>query len=130
MSLKTVCKIQTLIHTRERRRARITIDFYSNRGPFERGAGNESPESIFHTDNDRTFFLVEFPLHPVFTEALKHELPSYLEKVQSQLPALQPLMQMDPGSPGQMIGIYGSRYTAYGLDKPYTSNLIPYTVIL
>ena len=22
----------------------------------------------FHTDNDRTFFLVEFPVHPVFVE--------------------------------------------------------------
>jgi predicted HTH transcriptional regulator len=32
---------------------------------------NESPEPIFHTDDDRTFFLVEFPMHPVFAEALK-----------------------------------------------------------
>ncbi len=32
---------------------------------------NGSPEPIFHTDNDRTFFLVEFPVHPVFAEALK-----------------------------------------------------------
>ena len=31
---------------------------------------NGSPEPIFHTDLDRTFFLVEFPIHPVFAEAL------------------------------------------------------------
>ena len=34
---------------------------------------NGSPEPIFHTDNDRTFFLVEFPVHPVFAEALKQK---------------------------------------------------------
>ena len=32
---------------------------------------NRSPKPIFHTDDDRTFFLVEFPVHPVFAEALK-----------------------------------------------------------
>jgi ATP-dependent DNA helicase RecG len=32
---------------------------------------NESPDPIFHTDKDRTFFLVEFPIHPVFAEASK-----------------------------------------------------------
>ena len=32
---------------------------------------NGSLELIFHTNNDRTFFLVEFPIHPVFAEALK-----------------------------------------------------------
>jgi ATP-dependent DNA helicase RecG len=32
---------------------------------------NGSPAPIFHTDGDRTFFLVEFPVHPVFAEALK-----------------------------------------------------------
>ena len=32
---------------------------------------NGSPEPIFHTDDDRTFFLVEFPVHPVFAEAFK-----------------------------------------------------------
>jgi ATP-dependent DNA helicase RecG len=32
---------------------------------------NGSPRPIFHTDNDRSFFLAEFPIHPVFTEALK-----------------------------------------------------------
>jgi hypothetical protein len=26
---------------------------------------------VFHTDDDRTFFLVEFPVHPVFAEAFK-----------------------------------------------------------
>jgi ATP-dependent DNA helicase RecG len=34
---------------------------------------NGSPEPIFHTDNDRTFFLVEFPVHPVFAEVLKQK---------------------------------------------------------
>ena len=34
---------------------------------------NRSPEPIFHTDNDRTFFLVEFPVHPVFAESLKQK---------------------------------------------------------
>ena len=34
---------------------------------------NGSPEPIFHTDNDRTFFLVEFPVHPVFAESLKQK---------------------------------------------------------
>ncbi len=34
---------------------------------------NKSPEPIFHTDSDRTFFLVEFPVHPVFSEALKQK---------------------------------------------------------
>jgi ATP-dependent DNA helicase RecG len=33
---------------------------------------NRSPKPIFHTDDDRTFFLVEFPVHPVFAEALKN----------------------------------------------------------
>ena len=32
---------------------------------------NGSPEPIFHTDPDRTFFLVELPIHPVFAEALE-----------------------------------------------------------
>ena len=32
---------------------------------------NESPEPVFHTDDDRTFFLVEFPIHAAFTEILK-----------------------------------------------------------
>ena len=32
---------------------------------------NRSPEPIFHTDEDRTFLLVEFPIHPAFAEALK-----------------------------------------------------------
>ncbi|MCF8130750.1 MAG: putative DNA binding domain-containing protein [Deltaproteobacteria bacterium] len=32
---------------------------------------NGSPAPIFHTDDDRTFFLVEFPIHPVFSDALK-----------------------------------------------------------
>lgn len=32
---------------------------------------NRSPEPIFHTDEDRTFLLVEFPIHPVFAGALK-----------------------------------------------------------
>ena len=32
---------------------------------------NGSPEPIFHTDDNRSFFLVEFPVHPVFAEALK-----------------------------------------------------------
>jgi ATP-dependent DNA helicase RecG len=34
---------------------------------------NGSPEPIFHTDGDRTFFLVEFPVHPVFAEAIKQK---------------------------------------------------------
>ena len=34
---------------------------------------NGSPEPIFYTDNDRTFFLVEFPVHPVFAESLKQK---------------------------------------------------------
>ena len=33
---------------------------------------NGSPEPIFHTDNDRTFFLAEFPVHPVFAEEKRH----------------------------------------------------------
>lgn len=32
---------------------------------------NGSPEPIFHTDNDRIFFLIKFPIHPVFAEAPK-----------------------------------------------------------
>jgi ATP-dependent DNA helicase RecG len=32
---------------------------------------NGSPEPIYHTVEDRTFFLVEFPVHPVFAETLK-----------------------------------------------------------
>jgi hypothetical protein len=28
-------------------------------------------ESVFQADGDQTFFLVEFPIHPVFAEALK-----------------------------------------------------------
>ncbi len=31
---------------------------------------NGSPKPIFHTDDDRTFFLVEFPIHPIFAEVL------------------------------------------------------------
>lgn len=34
---------------------------------------NGSPEPIFHTDEDRTFFLVELPVHPLFAEAMKKE---------------------------------------------------------
>ena len=32
---------------------------------------NGSPEPIFHTDDNRSFFLVEFPVQPVYAEALK-----------------------------------------------------------
>jgi ATP-dependent DNA helicase RecG len=32
---------------------------------------NGSPEPVFHSDRDRSFFLVEFPIHPVFAEELK-----------------------------------------------------------
>jgi len=34
---------------------------------------NGSPDPIFHTDNDRTFFMTEFPIHPVFKEAIKQK---------------------------------------------------------
>ena len=34
---------------------------------------NGSPEPLFHTDKDRSFFLVEFPIHPVFMEDLKQK---------------------------------------------------------
>ena len=34
---------------------------------------NGSPKPIFHTNNDRTVFLVEFPVHPVFAESLKQK---------------------------------------------------------
>ncbi len=34
---------------------------------------NRSPEPVFHTNDDRTFYLVEFPVHPVFAEALKQK---------------------------------------------------------
>jgi ATP-dependent DNA helicase RecG len=34
---------------------------------------NGSPEPIFRTDNDRTFFPVEFSVHPVFAETMKKE---------------------------------------------------------
>ena len=29
---------------------------------------NGSPAPVFHTDDDRTYFLVELPVHPVFAE--------------------------------------------------------------
>jgi ATP-dependent DNA helicase RecG len=32
---------------------------------------NGSPEPKFHTDKDRTFFLIEFPVHPAFAESTK-----------------------------------------------------------
>jgi ATP-dependent DNA helicase RecG len=32
---------------------------------------NKSPKPIFHTDEDRTFFMVEFPIHPGFAKNLK-----------------------------------------------------------
>lgn len=34
---------------------------------------NGSPEEIFHTDDDQTFFIVEFPVHPIFGETMKKE---------------------------------------------------------
>jgi ATP-dependent DNA helicase RecG len=40
---------------------------------------NGSPEPIFRTDDDRIFFLVEFPIHPVFAEALKTTLEVTME---------------------------------------------------
>ncbi|MFC1532263.1 Fic family protein [Thermodesulfobacteriota bacterium] len=33
---------------------------------------NGSPEPIFHTDKDRTFFMTEFLIHPVFAEENRH----------------------------------------------------------
>jgi ATP-dependent DNA helicase RecG len=30
-----------------------------------------SPEHIFHTENDRSLLLVEFPVHPVFAKSVK-----------------------------------------------------------
>jgi len=36
---------------------------------------NGSPEPVFHTDDDRTFFLVEFPVHPVFEEVTPEVTP-------------------------------------------------------
>jgi len=35
---------------------------------------NGSPAPVFHTDDDRTYFLVELSIHPFFAEALKQEL--------------------------------------------------------
>jgi len=32
---------------------------------------NGSPVPLFHTDDDRTFFLVEFPIHPAFADGLE-----------------------------------------------------------
>ena len=34
---------------------------------------NGSPAPIFHTDDDRTYFLVELFIHPIFAKALKQE---------------------------------------------------------
>jgi ATP-dependent DNA helicase RecG len=34
---------------------------------------NGSPKPIFHTDDDRTFFIAEFPVHLVFTKVIKKE---------------------------------------------------------
>ena len=31
---------------------------------------NESPDPIFHTDDDRTFFMVEFPVHHTFVDSM------------------------------------------------------------
>ena len=31
---------------------------------------NGSPMPVFHTDEDRTYFVVEFPIHPVFAEVM------------------------------------------------------------
>ena len=55
---------------------------------------NGSPEPTFHTDNDRTFFLVEFPVHPVFAEAMKKKAvteitPQVTPQVIELLKALQ-----------------------------------------
>jgi len=80
-----------LTHVGRKRRFRFLSRRYRNRRVGEflkelemtegRGTGipkmlreikkNASPDPIFHTDDDRTFFLVEFPVHPVFAEALK-----------------------------------------------------------
>ena len=35
---------------------------------------NGSPAPVFHTDDERTYFLVELSIHPFFAEALKQEL--------------------------------------------------------
>ena len=42
---------------------------------------------IFHTDDDRTFVLVEFPVHPVFAEALKSTL-EVTPKIEKMLAAV------------------------------------------
>ncbi len=34
---------------------------------------NDSPTPVFHTDDDRTFFLVEFSIHPVFLKSISQE---------------------------------------------------------
>ena len=34
---------------------------------------NRSPMPSFHTDDDRSYFLVELPVHPAFAEAMAHE---------------------------------------------------------
>ncbi len=61
---------------------------------------NESPEAIFHTDNDRTFFLVEFPVHPVFAEAMKKE--DVTEVTPEVTPEVNRLLYVEIGDQSQM----------------------------
>ena len=49
---------------------------------------NGSPEPIFHMDDDRTFFLVEFPIHLFFARALK-VAPEVGTKLKSCVTALK-----------------------------------------
>jgi len=57
---------------------------------------NGSPEPTFHTDKDRTFFLVEVPVHPVSAEASK-STPEVTTEVTTEVKRL-------PGKNDQALG--------------------------
>jgi ATP-dependent DNA helicase RecG len=53
---------------------------------------NGSPEPIFHTDDDRTFFIVELSIHPLFIEDSKREP---VKQVTPQVVALLRVLQSE-----------------------------------
>ncbi len=56
---------------------------------------NESPEPIFYTDDDRTFFLVEFPVHHAFVDSMNQRA---IEEVTPEVtPEVEKLLKVITG---------------------------------
>jgi hypothetical protein len=66
---------------------------------------NGSPEPIFHTDQERAFFLAEFPLHQVF---VSQEAPQVAPEVKAMLGVMKG--EMTRGEIQEQLGLKDEKH--------------------